>query len=816
MSSLEEGPFISQINQNAINNINIQDISKSKNIDICLMEKDKEIINLSNQTTALKNNLEKLQKIIKEKDMEINSLKSDILTINSDQKLKEEENTILKNKINSLLKELQNTKKEIELINSNNKGNIKNISQAFNTKMIEYQNLMKNYNEISGDLNALNEKLFKSERDNLNNQKLIQELRKENKKIILLSKDLIEKNNIIKNLEKNIKGKNDEILEYQKEKKYLNEQIQNQSNKEDFMYKTRLNLQEYENAINDMKNNFNKKIKNQELIVKEYQNKIKSYQDNNENLINYIIEQIRQVGDNFEKHIPNSHFPDDIIGIFSKPNENDSKYELIRQNFILLSHKLKEFKNKKNAELIQIKNELNEEKNNQKNLLNNLQLQKMNKNSIENSIAELKKLVELKNDEIKDLNMKINNLIIENTKNIKNINYNSNKNLNINNEENKLFNEFFQKFVELVTNFYLENINKKSNLFQIQVFPNFSILDSKQKKLYDILKTTKILIDHSNSISNQLNSLYNNSRNNYSVPKIGNEINNDSNDLQKKIKEMSDLLKQSNYYLDISRKENKKIKDKYNALINNLNSIKNMDNSRVGFNSASFEEIKKNYNDISLSNPTLSKNLINNSNLAVNQSNPNNNQDILANNSNSFNLNNNDQMNVFNNINKNNFINQNMQYNMNNDNNMFPNQNEVEDNEENEEYYNDEEEGDNDNINQNIPIENKNAENERALNAFINKYTNVPIGNNNIQQNLEENYNEAENEQEQEQQENYYDEMEGEEEVNNNEEYEEMNYDNENEEGNNFEEEINNDFGNDNENIDNDNNNDDNYNEQNM
>ena len=816
MSSLEEGPFISQINQNAINNINIQDISKSKNIDICLMEKDKEIINLSNQTTALKNNLEKLQKIIKEKDMEINSLKSDILTLNSDQKLKEEENTILKNKINSLLKELQNTKKEIELINSNNKGNIKNISQAFNTKMIEYQNLMKNYNEISGDLNALNEKLFKSERDNLNNQKLIQELRKENKKIILLSKDLIEKNNIIKNLEKNIKGKNDEILEYQKEKKYLNEQIQNQSNKEDFMYKTRLNLQEYENAINDMKNNFNKKIKNQELIVKEYQNKIKSYQDNNENLINYIIEQIRQVGDNFEKHVPNSHFPDDILGIFSKPNKNDSKYELIRQNFILLSHKLKEFKNKKNAELIQIKNELNEEKNNQKNLLNNLQLQKMNKNSIENSIAELKKLVELKNDEIKDLNMKINNLIIENTKNIKNINYNSNKNLNINNEENKLFNEFFQKFVELVTNFYLENINKKSNLFQIQVFPNFSILDSKQKKLYDILKTTKILIDHSNSISNQLNSLYNNSRNNYSVPKIGNEINNDSNDLQKKIKEMSDLLKQSNYYLDISRKENKKIKDKYNALINNLNSIKNMDNSRIGFNSASFEEIKKNYNDISLSNPTLSKNLINNSNLAVNQSNPNNNQDILANNSNSFNLNNNDQMNVFNNINKNNFINQNMQYNMNNDNNMLPNQNEVEDNEENEEYYNDEEEGDNDNINQNIPIENKNAENERALNAFINKYTNVPIGNNNIQQNLEENYNEAENEQEQEQQENYYDEMEGEEEVNNNEEYEEMNYDNENEEGNNFEEEINNDFGNDNENIDNDNNNDDNYNEQNM
>ena len=163
------------------------------------------------------------------------------------------------------------------------------------------------------------------------------------------------------------------------------------------MYKTRLSLQEYENAINDMKNNFNKKIKNQEIILKEYQNKIKSYQNNNENLINYIIEQIRQVGDNFEKHIPDSLFPDDILNNFSQPNENDSKYELIRQNFILLSHKLKEYKNKKNAELIQLKNELNEEKNNQKNLLNNIQLQKMSKNSIENSITELKKLVEIKN-----------------------------------------------------------------------------------------------------------------------------------------------------------------------------------------------------------------------------------------------------------------------------------------------------------------------------------------------------------------------------------------------------------------------------------
>ena len=408
MSEVEEGPFLNNKNQNIISNINLQDITKSKNVDLYLMDKDKEIINLSNQAKTLKNNIERLQKIIKEKEMEINTLKSDILTLNNDQKLKEEENKLLKTKINSLIQELTNKKKEIELITSHNSGNIKNMAQAFDTKMIEYQKLMQNYNEISGDLNILNQKLLQSEKNNNNQQKLIQELRNENKKIVLLNKDLIEKDNIINNLEKIIRENKEEIYEHQKEKKFLNDQIKNQSTKDEFLFKARLNLQEYENAINDMKNNFNKKLKNQELIIKEYQNNIKNYQTNEENLINYIIEQIRQVGNNFEKYVPNPLFNEEILNSFSQPNENDSKYELIHQNFILLSHKLMEFKNNKNTELSQLKNELEEELNNKKNLLNNIQLQKMSKNSIENSILELKKIVEVKNDEIRELNLKIN------------------------------------------------------------------------------------------------------------------------------------------------------------------------------------------------------------------------------------------------------------------------------------------------------------------------------------------------------------------------------------------------------------------------
>ena len=67
MSSLEENPYLNKMNQNLINNINMQDLTKSKNIDLCLMEKDKEIINLSNQTTSLKNNIEDFKKLLKKK-----------------------------------------------------------------------------------------------------------------------------------------------------------------------------------------------------------------------------------------------------------------------------------------------------------------------------------------------------------------------------------------------------------------------------------------------------------------------------------------------------------------------------------------------------------------------------------------------------------------------------------------------------------------------------------------------------------------------------------------------------------------------------
>ena len=149
------------------------------------------------------------------------------------------------------------------------------------------------------------------------------------------------------------------------------------------MFKTRQNIKDYENAINDLKNNFNKKLKNKDLIINNYKNNILRNQTNNENLISYIIQQIQLMQDNFEKYNADIDDEDDyLINNYSKINENDSKYELIHQNFVLLTHKLKEFKRRNNFEIINLKNLLEKEQNSKKQLLNNIDLQKMKKSSI--------------------------------------------------------------------------------------------------------------------------------------------------------------------------------------------------------------------------------------------------------------------------------------------------------------------------------------------------------------------------------------------------------------------------------------------------
>ena len=196
MSYIENVPFLNSFNPKQFNNIN--ELSNGNNIDLILMEKDKEIINLSNVITSLKNQIEQFQKVLKEKDMEINSLKSDLSTINSDQKLREEENNILKHKLNILTEELSKKNKKIEIISSNNTGNLNNINKAFDVHMLEYQKLFKNYNDITNDLNKMNDKYLDKEKECLLQQKVIHDLRNENKNSVNNFNNIYKNNGDIK------------------------------------------------------------------------------------------------------------------------------------------------------------------------------------------------------------------------------------------------------------------------------------------------------------------------------------------------------------------------------------------------------------------------------------------------------------------------------------------------------------------------------------------------------------------------------------------------------------------------------------------
>ena len=85
------------------NQIN-KDISfpKTKNIDIYLMEKDKEILDLCTQNKSLITQIENLKRANKDLEVQINSLKADLHTFETDKNIILKENENLNEQINNL------------------------------------------------------------------------------------------------------------------------------------------------------------------------------------------------------------------------------------------------------------------------------------------------------------------------------------------------------------------------------------------------------------------------------------------------------------------------------------------------------------------------------------------------------------------------------------------------------------------------------------------------------------------------------------------------------------------------------------------
>ena len=462
-------------------------INKNENnLEIILMEKDKKIINLSEKNDKLNLDLENISNELKNKNMEIDSLKSDIISLNNEKKLFEEE--IQKNqeeitKLNNIIKEKD---KIIEEVNSNKDSSSKKYNNLLEEQQKETNNIAQNCLKLQDEINELNAKLIKKDRDIVNLENILCRNREKDNQILLLKKDIKEKEKLIKEFQNKLIMANNDL----KATKNFNEERMKQ-------------LYEHKN---DNKNDSN--------IISFVINKI-------QNLILFVD------NNNFSEY--NKSFDENIIEI----KEDDVLYDLLEQNVSILKNKIF---SKYNFILKQNKENMNKyqlEKNKNEELIKTLQQIKINYNEkielLNQKINQIQKNLKTKEEEIKISNNKIIELtksssgslsenifnkfylnIIAKTKNLKDFNF-DNKYSDTNNETkmNNILN-LIDFLIEKLNN--LNNFVKEYELYKIKVKEMINKKLNKSNEQNDEINELKSNIQELNVLLNKSNSYLNESR----------------------------------------------------------------------------------------------------------------------------------------------------------------------------------------------------------------------------------------------------------------------------------------------------------------
>ena len=462
-------------------------INKNENnLEIILMEKDKKIINLSEKNDKLNLDLENISNELKNKNMEIDSLKSDIISLNNEKKLFEEE--IQKNqeeitKLNNIIKEKD---KIIEEVNSNKDSSSKKYNNLLEEQQKETNNIAQNCLKLQDEINELNAKLIRKDRDIVNLENILCRNREKDNQILLLKKDIKEKEKLIKEFQNKLIMANNDL----KATKNFNEERMKQ-------------LYEHKN---DNKNDSN--------IISFVINKI-------QNLILFVD------NNNFSEY--NKSFDENIIEI----KEDDVLYDLLEQNVSILKNKIF---SKYNFILKQNKENMNKfqlEKNKNEELIKTLQQIKINYNEkielLNQKINQIQKNLKTKEEEIKISNNKIIELtksssgslsenifnkfylnIITKTKSLKDFNF-DNKYSDTNNETkmNNILN-LIDFLIEKLDN--LNNFVKEYELYKIKVKEMINKKLNKSNEQNDEINELKSNIQELNVLLNKSNSYLNESR----------------------------------------------------------------------------------------------------------------------------------------------------------------------------------------------------------------------------------------------------------------------------------------------------------------
>ena len=149
MSTNNQDELDKNKNYQIINNISPELINeKRKNLDIYIMEKDKEIINLCVLNKSLISQIEELKREKKEQDLQIASLKTDLNTLETDKNILIKDNEKLKEKINNLNNIITSKENQINEISKKNDEIIKEINNAYIFEIKNYEDNLKNNKNI--------------------------------------------------------------------------------------------------------------------------------------------------------------------------------------------------------------------------------------------------------------------------------------------------------------------------------------------------------------------------------------------------------------------------------------------------------------------------------------------------------------------------------------------------------------------------------------------------------------------------------------------------------------------------------------------
>ena len=380
---------------------------KENNLEIILMEKDKEIIKLSEKNSQLNLNLENISNELKNKNMEISTLKSDIQSLNNEKKLYEEEIQKYQEEISKLNNTINEKNRKIEEFNSSNDLINKKYMDLLEEQKNETNKLAENSLKLQKEINELNTKLVRKNRDITNLENIICKNREKDNQLFILKKDLNEKENLIKEFQNKLIIANNDL---QTSKNFNEERLK----------------QIYIHNINDKDNE----------IISFVVNKI-------QNLILFI-----DTDKNFDMNKENIN--ENMIEI----KEDCILYDLLDQNISILKNKIF---NKYNSILRQNK-EMNSKCRLQKikneELLKSLNQIKNNHNEtigiLSKKFNQMQNNSQNKEDEIKKLNRKISDL----------------SNYTFESIPKDIFNNFYSNIISKLDKEYLNEFNLNENYLE--------------------------------------------------------------------------------------------------------------------------------------------------------------------------------------------------------------------------------------------------------------------------------------------------------------------------------------------------------------